>query len=84
MGKEPIKIETIGQLIDVLTLENVERFYLDFCVFIHDAVKIKEKFPAFKVESMTWTDDAIHEVTAWEFTDENGEKHFITKKKGAQ
>lgn len=84
MEKEPIKIETIEQLIDVLTPENAERFYLDFCVFIHDAMKIKEKFPCFKVESMTWTDDAIHEVMAWEFTDENGKKHFITKKKGSQ
>jgi len=84
MEKEPIKIETMAQLFEVLTPENVARFLLDFCVFAEDAVKIKTKFPQWEVKSMSWIDDGIVEVTSWQFVDEDGDGVLITKKKGAQ
>jgi len=78
MENQPIKIETIAQLFEVLTFENEERFLMDFCAFVHGSLKIKQDVPDLEIISMSWLDDGIHELTGINIHGEDGSEITVS------
>lgn len=73
MENQPIKIETIQQLFEVLTPENADRFFMDFCVFVHGSIKLKRDFPEIEIKGMTWIDDGKSEISGVEWVTKDGD-----------
>lgn len=80
MEKEPIKIETIQQLFEVLTPENTDRFFMDFCVFVHGSIKLKRDFPEIEIKGMTWTDDGESKISGIKWVTKDEEIIFLQTK----
>lgn len=64
--QKEIRIETVQQLLEVVTPENKERFVLDFAAFLYSAVDLKQKIPNLDIKAMLWTDDGKHDFTGVE------------------
>lgn len=80
MEKEPIKIETIEQLFNVLTPENADRFFMDFCTFVHGSIRLKKECPEIEIKGLTWTDDGESKISGIEWVTKDEEIIFLQTK----
>lgn len=64
MNTEPqtYKISTFGDIAELITEENVDRFLRDFNCLLRSLANVKNKTPV-RVESFDWTDDNEVKIT---------------------
>ena len=64
--KKPVqlRITTIAELMDAITLDNHERLARDLLVWVRMSADAKAVMPKVKQEAFIWTDDGDHRCTA--------------------
>jgi len=72
MNNKEHKLKTVKEIIDVITLDNIEVFKKDFCAFLDMSVMIKElqnkfskdiKIDDERTEQFHWIDDGKNDIT---------------------
>lgn len=79
MTNKTYKIETVQDIYDCITTENIERFMLDFYKLFDTMVQVKEMSEGINIKNpyFTWIDDGKMNISF----DLNGEENIEIKSK---